>query len=625
MSCDKLVFDLSQEVEGSPSVFVKKDWLNILDNQNGNYNANQSVIDTSQLSNSNKYMSYREAYLSVPLLMTMSTGAGQAAAVQDRFLPATAINSADYAVGLKNWYGSLIHSLTLDFNGVTTIQQTPFCNMWNAFRLMTSLSWGDVMSQGDTIGFYPDDPKCFSFTDPAVGAVTTASQDGAGTCNNSNQSASTAVTSVTGIFNEYEKGRGNTGLRMRQQGVNYDPQGLVGSTLAAGAVADPAAIYSTLMTAASCNLLWKSYVFTKVNGAIAGAGTQGVYQQTIVATIYLKHLHSFFSSIPLLKGAYMKATLNLNNTTTSYGVITSTAGAAPSTGSYAVGVGSGLVVANAVGGVNPVMLASCAAGNGASAAYPDSVAGPVQQPLVMRVNVSVGSTCIDNALASIPAVAQSPLSRSIYLYVPSYTFNPVYEQAYLSSPVKQIKYTDIYQYQILNTAAGGAGLINSLVTNGIANIKSILILPFFSAGTAGATGLPAGMPVYQSPFDPAGTGCTSPLSLLTNFNVVVSGQNSIYNTQRFAFEQFNNQLYGTNAVNGGMTDGLTSGLVDRLGFDMEYGYYYVDLSRMLPVEESVPKSIQIIGTNASARAMDYIVFVEYGVEISIDALTGVRV
>ena len=74
-----------------------------------------------------------------------------------------------------------------------------------------------------------------------------------------------------------------------------------------------------------------------------------------------------------------------------------------------------------------------------------------------------------------------------------------------------------------------------------------------------------------------------------------------------------------------MTDGLTSGLVDRLGFDMEYGYYYVDLSRMLPVEESVPKSIQIIGTNASARAMDYIVFVEYGVEISIDALTGVRV
>ena len=71
--CDKLVFDLAQEVEGSPNVFVRKDWLNILDNQNQNYNNNQSVIDTSQLSNSNKYMSYREAYLSIPFLVTLAS------------------------------------------------------------------------------------------------------------------------------------------------------------------------------------------------------------------------------------------------------------------------------------------------------------------------------------------------------------------------------------------------------------------------------------------------------------------------------------------------------------------------------------------------------------------------
>ena len=62
MSCDKLILDLSQEVEGSPNIFVKKDWITILDNQNQNYNSNQSVIDTSQLSNSNKYMSYRLNY-----------------------------------------------------------------------------------------------------------------------------------------------------------------------------------------------------------------------------------------------------------------------------------------------------------------------------------------------------------------------------------------------------------------------------------------------------------------------------------------------------------------------------------------------------------------------------------
>ena len=30
--CDKLVYDLASEVEGSPNVFVRKDWVNILDN-----------------------------------------------------------------------------------------------------------------------------------------------------------------------------------------------------------------------------------------------------------------------------------------------------------------------------------------------------------------------------------------------------------------------------------------------------------------------------------------------------------------------------------------------------------------------------------------------------------------
>jgi hypothetical protein len=42
------------------------------------------------------------------------------------FLPNTAGTSADYVFGLKNWYGSIIHSMTLDLNGTTIIQQTPY-------------------------------------------------------------------------------------------------------------------------------------------------------------------------------------------------------------------------------------------------------------------------------------------------------------------------------------------------------------------------------------------------------------------------------------------------------------------------------------------------------------------
>ena len=103
MSGDKLVFDLANEIEDVPNVFVRKDWINILDNQNGNYNSNQSVIDTSQLSNSNKYMSYREGYLATPLLMTLTSPSLTGALIN------SATNSADFVVGLKNWFGSIIH------------------------------------------------------------------------------------------------------------------------------------------------------------------------------------------------------------------------------------------------------------------------------------------------------------------------------------------------------------------------------------------------------------------------------------------------------------------------------------------------------------------------------------
>jgi len=579
---DKLVFDLSQEVEGSASIFVKKDYINILDNMNSVYNSNQSIIDTSQLSNSNKYVSYREAYLAVPMLLTLATTSLATAA---NFAPATALTSADYAIGLKSWFGQMIHSFTLDMNGTTIIQQTPFIQMINSFQLLTSLSWGDVATQGASMGFYPDNPLSFSFQ-------AAPSTSGRGVCNNSNFASNAFQTVVTGVFNSYNSANGNTGLLKRQQYINYDPEASSGSSTFGAAQ----------LSAGSCNLLWKSYVFNKINGV--NATNQGVFQINLMGFIQLKHVHSFFNFIPLLKGAFMKMTLNLNNTTVDYSV----------DATDLITLNS---VSNAVGGVCPLMIASAAANNGGVAAY-----GGVN---TFRANVSVGATCLDPQLASIAGVQQGRLARSIYLYVPCYSFNPIFESAYLSSPIKQIKYTDVYQYQINNIPAS-TGQINNLVTNGIAGLVSVTILPYYSAATNNIIGAGASpLPAYQSPFDPAGCGPTSPLCLLTNFNVVVSGQNMIYNTVRYSFETWLNQVYGANAVDGGMVDGLSSGLIDQLGWEMEYCYHHVDVSRMLPVEESVPKSVQIIGQNTSARDIDLFVFCTYRCSVSVDVLSGSRV
>jgi hypothetical protein len=681
--CDKLVFDLSQEVEGAPSVFVRKDWINILDNQNQSYVSNQSVLDTSQLSNSNKWMSYREAYFSVPLLISMATPQGPtltdctgitvpaAGAGGGIFQPATATKSVDMAVGLKNWYGNIIHSFTLDYNGSTIVQQTPFINMWNSFKLMTSLSYQDILTQGPTIGFYPDVAEAVEYygtinsvgtavgtlTNETLAAATTQGIfrqviPGNGTCNNTNQHLTAQELATE--FQSYQAGHGNDGLTARQKYISYSPDAIVGSYSSASK-------YSQLLSSQDAQYLWKSYIIKKQNQVQVSAAdrtqtTAGIIQYAVVATIYLKHIHSFFNMIPLLKGVFMKMTMNLNNVscTVLSGVATKGTTALDNVSTKFQVCSQ---VNSALGGSNMLMVA---ANYGDYAATATSVApanaqgasslmgltqitttGATDASFVQsyRLNLSVGGVCLDSTITNIagsPAIA-SPLSKSIYLYIPAYTFNPTFEQAYLSSPVKTIKYTDVYQYQVLGVSAGQP--FNNLLTNGIANVKSVLILPFYSSSGnatpclawAGSTNLSvnsgfiSGIPVWNSPFDPAGCGPTSPLSHITNFNVQVSGQNAIYNLQKYGFEQFNNQLYGQNAVNGGLTDGITSSLINRQDFDLEYCYYYVNIERMLPVEQSVPKSIQILGTVACQKNLDLLCFIEYGTEVAIDALTGSRV
>jgi hypothetical protein len=313
-----------------------------------------------------------------------------------------------------------------------------------------------------------------------------------------------------------------------------------------------------------------------------------------MANIMLRHLHPFFDKMVLSKGVFMKISLMLNNATTSFTSILATSLGAPT-----VNVPSG--------GINPIMVSSMnvSCGNAALVAATYSC------------SLSVGGTVLGgvNAASAVAGV----LARSVMLQVPSVVFNPVYESAYLSSPVKTIEYSDVYSYQVVKIATGGT--LNNLITNGIANIKSVLVLPFLNS----SYNTTLAVSPLLSPYDCAGGGTTSPLCHLYNFNVQISGQNAIYNNQRYTYEAFLQQLNGQNAINGNLVDGLGSGLISQLDFENKYCYYYVNVERQLPIERSVPKSVVLQGVNASAFDVDYYVFIEYGQSLSLNVLLGARV
>lgn len=585
-SGDTLTYDMAQSTDkAAPSVFVKRDFLSILDSNNGNYNGNQIIIDTSQLSNSNKYMSYRQAYLSVPLVMAASSDIGT-------MLPTGAdISKGARAFGLKNWFGSIINSMVLDYAGTTIVQQTSLCGLWNTFTLMTSLSQSDIDLNGPTLGFFPDDVN-YTFVDGSDG-----NKSGLGTCNNVLQCGQGSVSLGLGA-SEF----GNSGFWARMAKTVIDPTKSSGQS------------GSAMQDIVGADKLKSYYRSVVTYGEVATKKTGIVY--AIQAQIFLKHIHSFFANCPLMKGVFFRLTLNINQPTV---VLKCTA-------ADKLAIDS---IVSPLGGVVPIMVASQESGLVGSAA---SNALPAQGGLLLatanhtcRVTLNVGNKIIDPtqklAITDAGLGETTSLNQSCQLYIPAYTFNPSYEEAYLSRPTKTIQYSDIYQF----TTTGVRGSFNTLITNGISNIKSILVLPFFKSITK--TG--ADYPPIHSPFDTAGAGTTSPLaSVIKNFQVVVAGQNMFYNTQNYGFEEFLNQFVGVNSINGNLTDGLTSGLVDFQKWNSLYGYWYVDTSRKLPVDESVPMSVSIQGTTQQEDAMpeiQFYVFINYGVQVSLDVLTGARV
>ena len=473
------------------------------------------------------------------------------------------------------------------------IQQTPYVGLWNTFCLMTSFNYNDF-TEWASIGFYPDTSTSWAFNTSSSATVCTP--NGIGSSNNQNYVVPTPPLAIYG-----QETIGNIGFLKRQQYFafdnvstyaqgqgNYDTIGTVGN-----GIIQPSSVAGA----------YKSNIFNKTAGT---AGLGGVLQQAIVGQIKLRHLHNFFQEVPLLKGVFMKITMNLNNS--SFSFTTQASSATPT--NLAITALSNVVCP--LGGVNPLMIASVATDNGSNNCALTATNG------TYSASIAVGGACLSNTQINTGnGVAQSNMLKSIMLNIPSYVFNPIYEQAYLSSSVKTIVYNDLYQYQVIKIEPNA--VFNNLITNGIAGIQTVLVLPFYSASSNG------GISPLQSPFATEGGGTTSPLCILGNFNVVISGQNAIYNTERYTYEQFTQQLYGLNATNGGLTDGVNSGLINQLDFETMYNYYAVNVSRMLPIEEGVPKSVNIIGQNLTNQMLDLYVFVNYKTSVSIDILTGSRV
>jgi hypothetical protein len=321
-----------------------------------------------------------------------------------------------------------------------------------------------------------------------------------------------------------------------------------------------------------------------------------------MAKLRLKDLSEYFEKCPLLKGSTMRFLINTNQTTVQFTV----ANTAPTSGQNdGSGTFAGVSVVSQ-GLTTPITLSSAEVSQGC-ARLPSGTYHLALNIFQSTVTPYGGSS-----------TTIKPFPNPVRLYAPVYKMNPIAEQRYLSlAPTKRIEYTDIFQYQFNDIEANAN--FNFLVSNGIPNIKSVLVVPFIAPSANGDLALST----LLSPFSTS--GATPDPVPLTQFNILVSGVNLFLNNQIYDYEQFNQELKSSNQLNGGLTTGLASGLISELDFSRGMRYYYGNCARVLPSEEGVSRSVQIIGKNASLVKCNLMVFVEFGKSMTVDISTGARI
>ena len=471
-----------------------------------------------------------------------------------------------FAMSLKNHVFQLLHSMSLEIGNNSVVNLTNFANIDINYKILNSFSHDDVKNFGPSILFGGlDTPESVNYQgadDPA----------GLGECNNTIKE--TTFTSAGGYGTTSMTQ--NKGRLERMKYTSFNP--------AATEIAN-------FKSAQQCNVSGKNYC-TISTSAIT---------YYVTANLPCKFLHDIFQKLPLTKGMYMRLILNLN---TQAQIVLTTNGT-----NY-----QGRVSVNSPHNVIPFQLSPIASGDGFVST------GATQ----LTADIGIGK--------SYDGTVSHPSGNSCRFYATVYEASPAYEERILQTlPVKQVHYDDILSFEIKGVNSGES--VSRILSNGISRARYMIIHPLLSASLngsatiAGQTTFAAGHVMnspMNSPFSAApGTCLPYGGGAVSSFNVLVSGSNLYQANIDYGWQEFLTEVRGSKGLNGGLSTGLSSGLIGQSEWENGYGFVYVDLSRKVSTaSDDVSRSYQVLFQNNSNVQCDYIIIIGYEREIGISLANG---
>jgi len=131
---DEFTYNSSIQEQETTFEFSNRQFAYIPDQNSGNYVNGQVTFDLASLSNSGKFVSWENSYLTIPLIMHAKVTGGEAL---------TNSQANAFALSLKNGYHQLINSLSCEITNNQVVQLTNYSNLNINYKLLTTCSVDD--------------------------------------------------------------------------------------------------------------------------------------------------------------------------------------------------------------------------------------------------------------------------------------------------------------------------------------------------------------------------------------------------------------------------------------------------------------------------------------------------
>jgi hypothetical protein len=554
---DTYILNSSLESQQSePNKFASEYWVRVQDSNRGTYPGNEVSFDLQALSTYGDWLDMKNSYIELPYNIQLSCDVSGA-------LP---VEASSYAVGLKAaGFPGLIDSvaITLDEQTLVNYQTNGMESVPIFHKFISSASFEDREFYGDLCAMYPDNPNAVTYSESVNGTTGIA-------CNTLK-----ATDSVFDPTKSIISGQNfNSGLKRRCDRTSFVstisgnvPQfDFVDSTGAA-----PAALVNTR----------KSF-FRSPNPRS--------YIWHMNAVIPLKFVSEFFEKVGLQRLANYRLNLHVHNHNSS--ITLSSAGVASAVSNSNTGFGmcpyifTGSSLTNCRGGFQQAGSAT-----------------------VVTIAAGLGGT---NSL-------DSPFGNQSWFNAHMVKLGIHIESEYLAANLtKRIDYA-ISQLQTYRGLATGATLTDHQITSSVTRLRGVLIACYlassinmsagatntsFSSGNTGGAIAPCLSPFAAEPYV---TIRTTPL---TNLQLKVSGE-EIYQKSgggvSHAISQYLREVKQYGSVYGGQCagNGISSGLINPIGFESGLGFQYIDCTKMEnPALNLQSRNISISCTNNSKNMLD---------------------